>query len=116
MSKVIICGSRTWDDWKLIRERIAALPEGTVVAQGGAHGADDIARICASQRGLDVREFPARWALWGKQAGMLRNQQMLNAVKPVLVIAFTYNLATSKGTRDMITRAREAGVPTEVLP
>jgi hypothetical protein len=113
--KVIICGSRTWSDWKPIREYIDSLPEGTIVIHGGARGADSMAAACAKQRGLEVWEYPAKWTLFGKRAGILRNQAMLDE-RPVYVVAFTLNLATSRGTRDMVERARAAGVPVEVLP
>jgi hypothetical protein len=113
---VLICGNRTWNDWKPIRELVRSLPDGAIVVEGEARGADTIARICAEQRGLEVRKYPAQWKVYGKAAGPLRNQQMLNAEHPDIVVAFTYNLATSKGTRDMVERARKTGIPTEVRP
>lgn len=116
MSKVIICGSRTWSDWLPIKQYIASLLEGTIVIHGGAPGADLIAAACAQERGLEVREYPARWTLFGARAGPLRNDEMLTKERPDYVVAFTLNLATSRGTRDMVERARRAGIPTEVLP
>ena len=116
MAKVLICGTRTWDDWTLIREFIDSLPDDTVIVHGAAHGADTIAGVCAMQRGLEVRAHPAKWALFGKRAGRLRNQEMLDEEHPDLVVAFTHNIATSKGTRDMVRRARDAGIPVEIHP
>ena len=113
---IIICGSRTFADWKLIRDLIDSLPDDTIVVHGAARGADLIAGACAKQRGLEVHEHPAEWDRFGKRAGFLRNAEMLEKERPVYVYAFTGNLATSKGTRDMVRRAREAGVPVEVLP
>ena len=116
MSVVIICGSRTFADWKPIRDLIDSLPGDTIVVHGAARGADHIAGVCAKERGLEVHEHPAEWDRFGKRAGFLRNAEMLQAERPVYVYAFTYNLPTSTGTRDMVERARSAGVPVEVLP
>jgi len=50
-------------------------------------------------------EFPARWDLYGRAAGPLRNSQMLKEGKPNLVIAFHDNLDSSKGTKDMVNKS-----------
>jgi len=39
---------------------------------------------------------------------------MLDEGKPTYVLAFHDNLAESKGTKDMVTRAKKAGIPVEV--
>ena len=125
--RVLICGSRTWDDWNLIRQYVNSLPAGTVVIEGEARGADSIARACAKQRGLVVFPFPAHWKhgracraecerIIGPRAGPIRNAQMLAEGRPDKVAAFVYNLTTSTGTKDMIKKAKDAGVPVLVLP
>jgi predicted Rossmann fold nucleotide-binding protein DprA/Smf involved in DNA uptake len=116
MSKVLICGNRTWTDWEPIYEYVRALSEDTIVVQGGARGADHIAAALAQDFALEVRTYPANWKKFGKRAGVLRNAEMLEKEHPDLVVAFTRNLATSKGTRDMVERARRAGIPVEVRP
>ncbi len=113
---ILICGSRDFDDWKAVREIVDALPKGSIVVHGGARGADSIAHAIASQRSLEIRKYPAKWEQYGRAAGVIRNQQMLYEETIDRVVAFTYNLATSKGTKDMVERARKAGIPTEVLP
>ena len=125
--RVIICGSRTWDDWKPIRRYVDSLPDDAVVIEGGARGPDSIARACAKQRGLEVLEFPAHWhhsslcqpdcdQYVGPGAGHARNTQMLMEGQPNMVVAFVYNLATSTGTRNMVDKARSQGIPVMVLP
>jgi hypothetical protein len=64
--------------------------------------------------GLPVESFPADWEQYGRAAGPIRNQQMLEA-KPDRVFAFHEDLEHSKGTGDMVRRARKAGVPVEVI-
>lgn len=119
MAKVLVCGSRTWtyyEDGELIREFIDSLPANTIIVHGDARGADRIAAACAFQRGLEVHAYPAKWALFSKRAGVLRNQEMLDEEHPDLVAAFTLNIVTSKGTGDMVRRARDAGIPVEIRP
>jgi hypothetical protein len=104
--KVLICGGRDYYDTERIREALLKVGGITEVIQGGAKGADRTARSVAEQLGIMVREFPADWEKYGKAAGPIRNQQMLNEGKPDLVIAFP----GGKGTQDMINRAKKAGV------
>jgi hypothetical protein len=46
---------------------------------------------------------------------MRRNARMLRQGRPELVIAFTGDLARSRGTADMVRRARTAGLPVLVV-
>jgi hypothetical protein len=84
------------------------------VIEGGANGADLLARSCATQLGMDVEEYAAEWSRYGKAAGPRRNQAMLDsAIHQVL--AFHPDLSKSKGTRDMVQRAAQAGVPVHIF-
>lgn len=49
-----------------------------------------------------------------RQAGPIRNEQMLQEGQPDKVLAFHENLAQSRGTADMVRRAAKAGVPVEI--
>jgi hypothetical protein len=72
--------------------------------------------VCAAQAcGYPFREFSADWQKFGKAAGPIRNQQMLDEGKPDLVIAFHEDLENSKGTQDMINRAKVQGVPVRLI-
>lgn len=55
--------------------------------------------------------FPAKWKEFGRAAGPIRNQQMLDEGKPELVLAFHDDLENSKGTKDMVGRAMKADLP-----
>lgn len=95
------------------------------IISGMARGADTIAHDWAVVNWCPIHEFPAAWddlsqpgALiktrrdgkkYDAQAGVRRNQRMLDEGKPNLVVAFPGGW----GTWDMIRRARAAGV--EVL-
>lgn len=104
---VLFCGSRSWSDPLPIRRDMAALPDDAVVIEGGAPGADRLARVEALRRGLHVATVPALWDLYGRGAGHKRNAAMLR-LSPVIVYA--YNAGT-RGTDVMVRLARAAGIP-----
>jgi hypothetical protein len=108
--RVLICGDRNWRDFEAVRRFVASLAPSAVVIEGEARGADTMARIAAEQHGLTVLRFPAQWDTHGRAAGPIRNQQMLTEGAPTLVAYFHDNIEESKGTRDMVTRARKAGI------
>jgi hypothetical protein len=82
------------------------------VIEGEAPGADTMAREWAEDNGVLPEKFPADWDRYGRAAGPIRNKQMLVEGKPDLVLAFSYDLKTSRGTRNMVTQALAANVET----
>lgn len=113
---MLICGSRTWNDPYPISQVVIALSRDAVVIQGGAQGADACARGAAILQGLTVEDYEADWANLGKGAGPRRNQRMLREGDPDVVWAFIDKpLEESRGTADMVRRAKEAGVPVYVV-
>ena len=111
-TRILICGSRDWTNQEVIASFINALPLDTVVIQGACKGADMIARRLAYNRGLGFISYPALWNVHGKAAGSIRNSQMLKEGNPNLVWGFHNDISTSRGTRDMLTKAVKAGKPT----
>lgn len=111
---ILACGSRDWTDTPAIRDRIAELPDGTIVIEGGAVGADSNVRHFAVARGLFVAEVrcePRHWSMYNLAAGFFRNCAMLD-LRPDLVIAFQRK--GSRGTQSTIDEARRRGIPVEV--
>lgn len=111
---VLVCGSRTYSDYSKVYECLKNIDTSLVIA-GGCRGADTLAAIAAKACGYPFREFPADWQRFGKAAGPIRNQKMLDEGKPDLVIAFHPQLAQSKGTKDMILRAIRHGIPFQLI-
>jgi hypothetical protein len=114
---VVICGSRVWWDGSAIARRIRALPRDALVITGGAEGADKYADDFARYFGYDRLIVPANWTRYGKAAGPVRNQRMLDMLTPNtddLLLAFRCD-GVSRGTDDMIRRARKCGVKVEVI-
>lgn len=116
-SRILICGGRDFLDYDLLKYTLDGLLLGSelnniTIIQGGAKGADFLAKVyansCTSHE-VECLEFPAAWFKYGKKAGFIRNQTMLEEGKPDLVVAFS----GGKGTEDMVSKAVKAGV--EVL-
>lgn len=113
---VLICGDRNYTD----RESLFAymnwlhdcvLPQIDSVVEGEARGADTLGCKWAESRNIPVKKFPADWTKYGKAAGPIRNQQMLDEGRPDIVVAFHKDIGSSKGTLDMVVRANKAGIP-----
>jgi hypothetical protein len=79
------------------------------IVHGAAKGLDTIAGQVARELGYDVVPHEAEWSTYGRAAGPIRNQQMLEE-RPNLVLAFHDDLLSSKGTKDMVKRALKAGL------
>lgn len=104
--KLIIAGSREFDDYDLLRDVIIrTYPDPYLVIEeivsGTARGADKLGERFASQFGIRLKQFPANWERWGKSAGYIRNADM--AVYANALLAFWDG--ESKGTRHMIDTA-----------
>lgn len=109
--RILICGDRNWTNKALIRAEIAQyIGKLECIIEGKARGADRFAGDIAHEYGIKLLEFPANWEKYGKAAGPIRNQQMLNEGKPDLVLAFHNNIEESKGTKHMINISKKAGI------
>lgn len=114
MLTILICGSREWNNAEIIRGHIANLSPNKVI-HGGCTGADSISGLIAKEMGIFVQVFEADWKSHGRAAGPIRNQKMLDDGKPDLVLAFHNNIDSSRGTSDMIKRARRRGLPCNII-
>ncbi len=115
--KILVCGDRNWTDRKPIRKALLSISDLDVidvVIEGGANGADTLAREVGKELGIIVWEFKADWRKYGRAAGPIRNRQMLDE-KPDRVLAFHDDLEESKGTKDTVTEARRRGIPVTVI-
>lgn len=113
MRRVLICGSRLWQNPAPIAALIAELDKSDVVIHGAARGADRIAGSLAQRAGLTVIAYPADWDRYGRGAGPVRNQRMLTEGKPTEVHAFKTEFDPSLrrgGTEHMVRIAMAAGI------
>ena len=114
--RALICGSRDWTDYEAIETLIKGFPKDTVVIQGMCRGADQMARTAAIKHGLpEPEDYPAEWEKHGRSAGPRRNTRMLDEGHPDIVYAFHQDIFSSKGTKDMVKKARAKGVPVIIM-
>lgn len=115
MIRVLVCGGRDYTNRNAVFEALDEVAErhnGVRIIQGGAAGADALAREWCQARGCTYENFPADWRTHGRAAGPIRNRQMLDEGKPHVVFAFP----GGRGTADMIRQADAARVPVERMP
>lgn len=109
--RVAIVGSRGYRDPMAVVLYVRKLPADTVVVSGGAGGVDSWAEETALAHGLTTQIFRAQWSLYGRRAGMLRNQSIVDEADRL--VAFWDG--ASRGTADSIARARARGIPVEIV-
>ena len=115
MFRLMVTGSRTWDDKEVIVHElqfIAKKYNNVVLVSGHADGADKLAEEVASELGWATEIHEPDWKLNGASAGYKRNSTMLDTgVQSVLA----FHKDGSKGTADAIRKAKDRKVPTRVL-
>jgi len=111
--RVLVTGDRNWVDSETLNIVLNSLDEKygiDAIIQGECPtGADAWARIWAKNHKIVLESFPADWDTYGKKAGPIRNQQMLEEGDPDIICAFHYDLANSRGTKDCVKRALKYG-------
>jgi hypothetical protein len=103
MIKVIIAGSRTFDDYDLLFEKCSQILEdydsvAVEIVSGNARGADRLGERFAKEKGFALTLFPADWNKFGKSAGYIRNKEMAEYAD-ILIVFWD---GVSKGTEHMI--------------
>jgi predicted Rossmann-fold nucleotide-binding protein len=108
--RVLVCGGRTYSNVHRVHSVIQALPHDAVIITGGANGADTLAEHSALSLGMVAEVYYPNWDKYGKAAGPIRNQEMLDSgIDKVIAFPGGY------GTADMIRRARKADIPVEEI-
>jgi YspA, cpYpsA-related SLOG family len=99
-SRLLITGSRTWDDWVTIIRELSAFAAFAPILVSG-HCRDGADELCE------------KWAKYGKRAGYLRNQRMVD-LGADWCLAFIRD--NSPGATMTATIAEKAGIPTKRVP
>lgn len=103
--RVAIVGSRGYSNLNQVIEYVNSLPADAVVITGGARGVDLTAEVAARKRGLQVVVHFADWDTFGKVAGQIRNQKVVDDCEKL--VAFWDEI--SPGTKGAISLASKAG-------
>lgn len=117
MEHILIAGSRTFNDRetfeKVITEIMGEKAEVTIV-EGGAAGADSLARDFANEHNIPFIEFKPDWKKYGRAAGPKRNDAMVAFIEEHSGSALYFWDEESKGTKQCIESARKRGIDIHV--
>lgn len=114
--KVIIAGSREFNDYNLLKSYCSKMLSNLVdkheivIVSGTAPGADRLGERFAREFGFGLERYPADWNTYGKSAGYKRNHQMAEVAD--YLIAFWVN--GSKGTGHMVNIMQDMDKPVRV--
>lgn len=105
MGKIVIFGTRTYDDYDgfvaVMDQYQEITPTEHFVDElivGGCRGTDSLAERWARERGIPVKVYKADWEKYGKSAGPRRNEEMAKDAD----FGVCFWDGKSRGTRNMI--------------
>jgi len=111
--KLAIIGSRTFTDYAALDLAIKQffcdattdgyIPRFTEIVSGGAAGADSLGAQWGCEWGIKVFEYLPEWEKYGKRAGFIRNQTIID--NSTHVLAFWDGV--SKGTGNSLALAKK---------
>jgi hypothetical protein len=112
MTKLAIIGSRSFNDYKLLKEYLEPYREKiSLVISGAAKGADIMGETWAKNNNIKTLIFPADWEKYGKRAGFIRNEDIIKNCDAV--IAFWDG--KSKGTFHSLSLAKKYNKPFKII-
>ena len=114
--KLAIVGSRNYHNYEEFKQNILNiltvdnLSIGEIIS-GGASGADKLAERFAAEYQIPIKVFKPEWKKYGKAAGPLRNQQIIEECTHVIA----FPSVQGKGTQDSIRKAQLLGKPIKII-
>ena len=105
--RIVVTGGRDFADREMVVSAMSALGigDGDVIVDGGASGADTLCAEVASKLGAEIEPHPADWKRYGKEAGPLRNHEMIDSGCDFLLA-----VPGGRGTGECKAYARKHGV------
>jgi hypothetical protein len=115
--RLIIAGSRDFDDYELLKKKTNHVLSEKVktheikIVSGCASGADNLGERYAVENGYEIEKHPALWSRHGRAAGPIRNGKMAEQSDALIV----FWDGKSKGTRNMIHNMGLLGKPIVII-
>lgn len=111
--RIIVAGSRNAEqpDVHAALDQCSWSGFATCIVCGGARGADQHGADWGTQRGIEVRHYPADWKAHGRRAGPLRNRLMAESADGLVAVWD----GVSRGTMNMIETAQQLGLRIFIL-
>lgn len=117
MFRVIIAGSRNFNNYELLKDKCLKIlsnkmvTDNVAIVSGEARGADMLGERFAKELGLQLLLFPAEWDKYGKSAGYKRNLTMSENADALI----SFWDGESRGTRHMIDIMIKANKPYRII-
>lgn len=102
--KVAVIGSRGFNNYNVVKDKLDSISGITLIVSGGAMGADTLGERYAIENGIPTKIYKPDWSK-GRGAGFLRNTDIINEAD--IVVAFWDG--KSRGTLDSIQKAEKQG-------
>lgn len=110
MPKIVIAtGGRDYENYRVVRDGIAE-SGATLLIEGGAKGADTLARRAADELGIEHITYWALWRRYGNPAGMRRNHMMLRLAQRLSENVEVRAFPGGSGTAGMKSISRQSGL------
>lgn len=114
MLKIIIAGSRNFNDYNLLEQKVdfyIGENQDIEIISGTARGADKLGERYAINKELKLKRFPADWQKYGKKAGYLRNEEMAKYASHAII----FWDGKSKGTGHMIELCKKYNINYRII-
>lgn len=112
--KLAIVGSRTFNDFVLLEQKIIQLyhvQDISCIVSGGANGADKLGEQFAKKYKISLSVHKPQWDIYGKRAGFVRNKEIVDQSDEI--IAFWDG--SSPGTKNTINLAYQSNKKIEII-
>lgn len=114
MFKVIVAGTKTFNNYELLKEKLDFYLRDkypVLIISGGAEGADKMGERYAQEHGHSIMIVNADWQQYGKAADPRRNELMAQKAEACIV----FFDGQSRGTTNMIENARKYGLKLRIV-
>jgi len=115
MFKVIIAGSRSFNDYDFLRKKLDTIliniNEEIEIVCGEAYGADELGKRYAIENKFKIKSMPANWNEFGKAADYIRNEEMAKYADACVC----FWDGKSKGTKHMIDLAINYNIKLRII-
>lgn len=108
--KLAVVGSRTFNDYDILKNKLIQINERvpiTLIISGGAYGADKMAERWAAENNIKTLIFLPDWQKYGKSAGFIRNEDIIKNCD----VAVAFWDGKSRGTLSSINLANKYKKP-----
>ncbi len=110
--RLAVVGSRSCEDYEMVSGFLKNFNnQKPIIVSGGAKGVDSLAERFADENELKKKIYKADWSKYGRAAGPVRNQQIVENSDAMIAFA----TRDSNGTKNSVKLAVKKGIPVLVV-